>query len=206
MVIGVLAAAVVAGGGYGIYQAVQSDPAPIPETTIEDTTTEAIITTQAESTTEEEIAEAPTDAPTEATTADTTTKATTTTQKAVSAIELSQYINSDGRPTVTGAELAKILGYGAAVDESATVGQYVYYSGANKTGGRIIAHDQDRISRFELTKSGFSLYGLRVGDPMPGLDALAAHGYAGNKGANGAVWFWKGNDDGFSRVIYARTK
>jgi len=88
VVIGVLAAAVVAGGGYGIYQAVQSDPAPIPETTIDETTTEAIITTQAETTTEEEITEAPTEAPTAAptaapTTTTTTTKAPTTTQKAI---------------------------------------------------------------------------------------------------------------------------
>jgi len=75
VIIGVLAAAVVAGGGYGIYQAVQSDPAPIPEVTEEVTTTEAIITTEADTTTEEEITEAPTEAPTEALT---TTAAATT--------------------------------------------------------------------------------------------------------------------------------
>lgn len=84
VVIGVLAVAVVAGGGYGIYQAVQSDPAPIPEVTTDATTTEAPITTLTETTTEEEITEAPTEAPTDAptaapTAATTTTKATTTT-------------------------------------------------------------------------------------------------------------------------------
>jgi len=91
VLIGVVVAAVVAGGGFAVYKAVQADPAPaaeITDPTEEVTTTEALITTEAETTTEEEVTEAPTEAPTEALTAaptapvtdkpTTTTKATTT--------------------------------------------------------------------------------------------------------------------------------
>ena len=84
VLIGVLAAAVVAGGGFAAYKAVQAGPAPVAEVidpTEEVTTTEAPITTEAE-TTEEEVTEPPTEAPTEApTAAPTTTKPTTTTTK-----------------------------------------------------------------------------------------------------------------------------
>ena len=86
VVIGVLAAAVVAGGGYGVYRAVQSDPVPaavITDPAEEVTTTKTPTTTKAETTTEENTTETPTETPTVVptaapTVAQTTIKATTT--------------------------------------------------------------------------------------------------------------------------------
>jgi len=72
IVIGIVAAAVVAGGGYGIYRAVQAEPDAV-DTVVADTTTEAEIIT-----TEEKMTEAPTEPPTMPTT--TTTMQTTTTK------------------------------------------------------------------------------------------------------------------------------
>ena len=90
IVIGVLAAAVVAGGGYGIYQAVQPDTAPVAAIT---DPTEAPITTKAETTAEEHITEATilttiatptTDKPTITTKPTTMTATTTATAKVAS--------------------------------------------------------------------------------------------------------------------------
>jgi len=93
VVVAVLAVAVVAGGGYGIYRAVQSDPVPaaaITDPAEETTTTEAPKTTEAETTTEEEITEAPTEAPTAA---PTTTQATTTSTTKATTTQQAQKAN-----------------------------------------------------------------------------------------------------------------
>lgn len=60
VLIGVLAAAVVAGGGFAVYKAVQSEPTSTPEVTAdEETTIEEMITTEAETAAEEDAAETP---------------------------------------------------------------------------------------------------------------------------------------------------
>ena len=124
VIIGVLAAAVVAGGGYGIYQAVQADPTPasVTDPTEDITTIEAPTTTEAETTTKEDITEAsmeaPTDAPTAAPTATpTTTKATTTTE------------TTTAKPTTTkkASEPDKIYLIGMPVVWSEKNGEYSCY-------------------------------------------------------------------------------
>ena len=59
VLVGVLAAAVVAGGGFAVYKTMQAGPAPAPEMTDEETTIEEIITTEAETAAGEDMAEAP---------------------------------------------------------------------------------------------------------------------------------------------------
>jgi len=69
-VIGLLAAAVVIGGGYGVYRAVQAEPAvAVPDETTTAVVSTEVITTTEEPTTEETTTEAATEAPTAAPTA-----------------------------------------------------------------------------------------------------------------------------------------
>lgn len=210
VVIGVLVAAVVAGGGYGIYQAVQSDPVPaaaITDPTEEITTTEAPAATQAETTTEEEITEAPTEAPTAAPTAattTTTTKATTITKASASSVELSKYINdSNGFFTVQGAELAKLLGYNSHVYRK-SYEQDTWHTYSNSAGSEIgcggndDGRNADGIGAIIIKDTSATLYGLRVGDPTPQSNVLAAYGYTESSTYKGSFWL----ED---RVITIRT-
>ena len=89
VVIGVLAAAVVAGGGYGIYQAVQPDTAPTAEIT--EPATEPITTTEAEPTTEATTEATTTAAPTAAP----TTTTTTITKAAAADPQVIEIVNTD---------------------------------------------------------------------------------------------------------------
>jgi len=214
--IGILAAAVVAGGGYGIYRAVQSEPVPVPEiTTDEATTTEAPITTEAETTAEEEITEAPTEAPTAAPTAaqtdaPTTAKATTT-KPAVNTIELTSIWDKSMD------SIAKSLGLKldwADTDTGYEPDIYYYKHGQSD----VTAEKNDYVERADYlsirwTTSTISVFGLTVGDSFSDYDVAKQLGQYGKKyvrttaennpiGAGVVHHYYFGNDGRDSNSTY----
>jgi len=189
---------------------VQSDPAPAAAIT---DSTEEVTTTEAPTTTEEETTEAPTEAPTAAPTAASTAATTTTTKAPATGIELSKYIstNNDGLFTLSGAEMAKLLGYNSHVYRK-SYEQDTWHTYSNSAGSEIgcggndDGRNADVIGLVLIKDSTAALYGLRVGDPLPQLDFLAAYGYAGRVNEGGCIFYLEqGNDNGTDRIIRFRT-
>jgi len=204
-----LLAVVIVGGGVTAAVFVPralANNQPTEPTTIEITTEETTEATIPVTTIEEET----TDAPTEplATTTQHSTAATTltptTTKKPSSSVELSKYINANnGFFTVEGAELAKLLGYNNhAYRKSFEQDTWHTYSNSAGSeigcGGNADGRNADVIGAITIKDASATLYGLRVGDPMPQSNALASFGYTESSTYKGS--FWLGD-----RVITLRT-
>jgi len=177
ILIGIVAVAVVAGGGYGIYRAVTADVAPVAGTTEapteEATTTEAPATTEAETTTNAETepettTQAPTVAPTTAAT--TTQKPTTTTKKQTSTIDLSNYW--DKQP----GQIAQVLGCTEKEEEVWNRGpiEMKNYTYKNPATGTTVLQDYNRCITVTWTSPNITLAGMTIGDDYQSLNVKAA--------------------------------
>jgi len=189
VIIGVLAAAVVAGGGYGVYRAVQSEPAPVAAITDpaeEITTTEAIITTEAETTTKEESTEAPTAAPAAATT--TTTKATT---KQSGVVELSPIMYEPFWP------LAEKLGF-MVPKQIEDDGGFVYTLSADNRSS-LYRFVKGNVTYYEVTIAtpSISFYGQKIDAPLD-ITKIPARLYDDVRQSDTSYQLEKGDIDKYS--------